>query len=66
MPGRIVLDRLADVLADVGERDDLVALRVDLVRRKAEQRGGEVDVGEPRVFGMEARSPARAARRRGR
>ena len=30
--GGIVLDRIVDVLADVGERDDLVALRGDLAR----------------------------------
>ena len=51
-----MLDRIVDVLADVGERDDLVALRGDLARREAEQRRGEIDVGEPGVLGMEARS----------
>ena len=56
MPGRVVLDRVVDVLADVRERDDLVALRGDLARGQAEQRGGEVDVGEPRVLRVEARS----------
>ena len=63
---RVVLDRLVDVLADVGERDDRVALRGELRGREAHQRRGEVDVLRARVLGMEARSPARAARRRGR
>jgi hypothetical protein len=51
-----VLDRLADVLAQVGKRDDLFAPVGDLRRREAEQRSREIDVGEPRVVGMEARA----------
>ena len=53
---RVVLDRLADVLAQVGERDDLVAPIGDLRRREAKQRRGEIDVGEPRVVRMKARA----------
>ena len=44
------------MLAEIGERDDLVALGADLRRREPEQCGREVDVGEPRVLGMEARA----------
>ena len=54
--GRIVLDRIVDVLADVGEGDDLVALGRDLRARQAEQRRREIDIGEPRILGMKARA----------
>src|SRR5437764_9518229 len=41
------------MLTEVGERDDLLALGVDLVGREAEQRGGQVDVRLAAVVGME-------------
>ena len=42
---RVMLDRVCDVLAQVGKRDNLVALRCGLVRRQPEQRCGKIDVG---------------------
>ena len=65
-PRRVVLDRIVDVLADIGERDDLVALRRDLDGRKPEQRGREIDVRASPCIPDESRSRARAVRRRGR
>ena len=65
-PRRVVLDRLVDVLADVGEGDDRVALRRDL-------RGGQIPAA--RRQGRCSPAPcirdgspirARGARRRGR
>jgi hypothetical protein len=44
---RVVLDGIVDVLADVGEGDDLVALGGDFLGTEAEQRRREVDVRKP-------------------
>ena len=49
-----MLDRIVDVIADVGEGDDLVALGRDLLGAEAQQRGSEIDVGEARVLRMKA------------
>ena len=44
-----------NVLADIGEGDDLIALRGDFGGSASEQRGSEIDIVEPRILGMEAR-----------
>src|SRR6185437_15883332 len=45
-----MLDRLVNVLPDVGKGDDLLASGRELVGGEAEQRRCELDVGESRVF----------------
>src|SRR5450755_833350 len=55
-PRGVVLDRIVDVRTDIGEGNDLLALGRDFGRRQAEQRRREVDVGEPGVLGVKARS----------
>ena len=42
------------MLTDVGECDDLLALGRDLEGCDAQQRRGEIDVGEPGILRMKA------------
>ena len=51
-----MLDRIVDVLADVGEGDDRLAPGGDLVGSQAQQGRGKVDVGKSRIVRMEARA----------
>jgi len=51
--GRIMLDRLVDVVADVGELDDLVEALAHLARAESVQRGGHRDVVASRIVRME-------------
>ncbi len=49
-----MLDRVVDVLADVGEGDNCLAFCGDLVGHQAEQCRGKVDIGEPGILRVEA------------
>src|SRR4051794_25120302 len=51
-----MLDRIVDVVAEIGERDDLFALRGDFVRRESEQRRCQLDVRESGVLRMKPRA----------
>ncbi len=53
---RVVLDRVVDVLADVGEGNDLLPLLGERRGLEPEQCRREVDVGESRVFRVEPRA----------
>ena len=49
-----MLDGIVDVLANIGEGNDLVALGGDLVGHEAQQRRGKIDIRKAGVFGVEA------------
>ena len=63
---RVVLDRVVDVIADVGERDDLVALGGDLGAARARAARRRDRCWRAPCTRDGSPSPARAARRRGR
>ena len=63
---RVVLDRRVEELLDLGERDDLVELALDLGPPHAEDGAVQVDVLAAGELGMEAGARLRAATRRGR
>jgi predicted NAD/FAD-dependent oxidoreductase len=51
---RVVLHRLVDLLADVGEIDDALQVLLGLPARQSHQRARQVDVLAAGVLGMEA------------
>ena len=44
------------MVAEIGERDDLLALRGDFVRREPEQRRCQLDIRKAGVLGMKPRA----------